>query len=121
MCPRRNGDAILALFLGTLDKPASPAAFYRVWTFGEAFFKVFGRPPGAETLAHVLEHHSDDGSYRVALPERGAVGVLHSKPFDDFALTIAWDMADTASGPKPCLKRTCKGLVGATGFEPVTL
>lgn len=101
MCPRRDMHAILEVFLGPMDKPVSPAAFYRAWTFGEAYFKAFGELPGAQSLGRVIEHHADAGLYRVDRSETTAVGVLHSKPFDDFALTIVWEMVDTAGTPTP--------------------
>ena len=97
MCPRRNGRAILAFFLGPLEKSVSPAAFYRTWTFGEAYFKVFGHLPDAERFARVREDHADEAVYKVETLGGAAVGVWHSKPFDDFALTIVWKIADMAS------------------------
>lgn len=109
MCPRRDTHGILEVFLGPIHKPVSPAAFYRAWTFGEAYFKAFGELPGAESLARVIEHHADEGLYRVARRENAPVGVLHSKPFDDFALTIVWELADNtgAAGANVVTSKSC--------------
>jgi phosphopantetheinyl transferase len=71
-------------------RPASLPGFYRAWTFGEAYFKAFGSPPGKETLAHVIEHHAGNGSYRLRHRENGAIGVLHSEVNGEFALTLVW-------------------------------
>lgn len=90
MCSRRNTPAILELYLGTTAEPASLPGFYRAWTFGEAYFKAFGSPPGKETLAHVIEHHAGNGSYRLRHRENGAIGVLHSEVNGEFALTLVW-------------------------------
>lgn len=95
ICSRRNIQAILEAFLGPLDETVSPAAFYRVWTFGEAYFKAFGILPEAEILDRVFRHHSGEGLYRADHHKSPGVGVLHSKPFDDFSLTITWELDDT--------------------------
>lgn len=106
MCPRRDIQSIIEAFVGPMDKPVTPAAFYRAWTYGEAHFKAFGTLPDAESIERVMERHADEGVYRVPGPESAAVGVMHSKPFEDFALTIVWEMTDRAGGenrPPACL------------------
>ncbi len=115
MCPRRNIQAILEAFLGPVDEPVSPAAFYRVWTFGEAYFKAFGELPAAEILGRVLEHHAWEGMYRVDRPESADVGVLHSEPFDDFSLTIVWELADIAGLPNQTPARLLHDQLGDSG------
>ena len=120
MCPRRNTGAILEVFLAPMDNPVSLSAFYRVWTFGEAYFKAFGRLPGSEALSQVIDVHAgdgtSDGAYRVDCRKNGAAGVLHSVPFDDFALTIVWEMPDIAGRAPPDypLGRTPECLVRRT-------
>lgn len=105
MCLRRDTSAILDVFLGPQEKPVSLAAFYRAWTFGEAYFKAFGRLPGSEALWRVIDVHAgdgaSDGAYRVDCGKNGAAGVLHCVPFDDFALTIVWEMPDVAGRAPP--------------------
>lgn len=115
ICPRRDIHGIFESFFGPMVKPVSPAAFYRAWTFGEAYFKAFGRLPDTENFARVVEHHADEGAYRVEFPESAAFGVLHSKPFDDFALTIVWEMADIASARGQTPTRILLGGFDGTG------
>ncbi len=115
MCPKRNTGAILEVFLGPMDKPVSRVAFYRAWTFGEAYFKAFGRLPGAESLARIVEHHVDDGLYRIERRENAAVGVLHSKPFQNFSLSIVWEMADIASATNQSPARILRGGLDGAG------
>jgi phosphopantetheinyl transferase len=101
MCLKRDTSAILDVFLGPQEKPVSLAAFYRAWTFGEAYLKAFGRLPGAKRLARVLNHHADEGTYRIDCGKNAVAGVLHCVPFDDFTLTIVWEMPDIAGRAPP--------------------
>ena len=99
MCPRRDMHAMLEAFLGPMHKRMPPAVCYRVWTFGEAYFKAFGSLPGGKILGHVIDRPPDDGLYQLVRPVGAAVGVLHSQPFNEFALTVVWDMAEIAGAP----------------------
>lgn len=91
MCPRRDIHAILGMFLGPVDNTVAPAALYKAWTFGEAYFKAFGELPDAESLARAVEHHADNGLYHVDRPDCPAIGIFHSEPLDNFALTLVWE------------------------------
>ncbi len=115
ICPRRDIHGIFESFFGPMVKPVSPTAFYRAWTFGEAYFKALGRLPDTKTIARVVEHHSDEGLHRVQLSESAAVGALHSRLLDDFALTIVWQVADIASARDPTPNRILLGGFDRTG------
>lgn len=86
MAPNRPFDAIAEMFLPPSSRPMDILAFYRGWTFFEAYYKAFQHFP-AEALVHALVAHARDGD--VLRLEDGAC-LTQFCVADDFRACIVW-------------------------------
>jgi hypothetical protein len=94
--PDRPFDAIAGLFVDVAGRTIGIDAFYRAWTFGEAYFKAFQRQAGAAELDQILDLPADSAG-PIAL---GADGIwTWQRPLGDaFQMSLVWRTA----GNEPC-------------------
>jgi len=89
MAPDRPYSQIAQAFLGEQDKELDAPAFYRGWTFYEAYYKAFQRFPGAPLVRTVIKHTRDDSPLHLD----GGIGALLRCVEGDFQLCIVWQHA----------------------------
>jgi hypothetical protein len=91
--PDRPFEAIAGLYLDVAGASIGADAFYRAWTFGEAYFKAFQKDPGPSALRQILARSSAD-------PVRlGADGPwVYQRPLgDDYQMTLVWQTRNNGS------------------------
>jgi phosphopantetheinyl transferase len=84
MDPARRMPTIAAHFLGQAPDDLTPEQFYRGWTFGEAWFKVFGANPPLDLIRIAGANRS--GS-TIAV---GPAWLLQTLPAPGFVLSLVW-------------------------------
>jgi hypothetical protein len=81
--PRRRMAAITEHYLGAAEA-VTPEQFFRGWTFGEAWFKAFGRDPEPELIRIAGGNRSDEP---VVV---GEAWLLQSLPEPGFVMSLVW-------------------------------
>ncbi len=80
---RRRMGAITEHYLGSAEA-VTPEQFFRGWTFGEAWFKAFGRDPEPDLIRIAGGNTSDEP---VAV---GGAWLLQSLPEPGFVMSLIW-------------------------------
>lgn len=80
---RRRIAAIAEHYLGAAEA-VTPEQFFRGWTFGEAWFKAFGRDPEPDLIRIAGGNRSDEP---VAV---GEAWLLQSLPEPGFVMSLVW-------------------------------
>ena len=86
MAPNRPFDALGRSFLTFAPTPLGMDAFYRCWTFGEAYFKAFQRLPTTTIMQEFIGHVKHTGVFRLT----GDVYVMQKVYNDLFRLCLVW-------------------------------
>lgn len=77
-------------FLGDTKKAIGVADFYRGWTFYEAFFKAFQRPPSPARVLELIERGDIQSVHRFG----DGTKVLQHRVADAFQLSLVWASDD---------------------------
>jgi hypothetical protein len=86
MCPDRSFAAIADLFLDSAPAQIGAAEFYRGWTFSEAWFKAFQRPPPERDLRAIVTRPACNDVQH--LPE--GAELLQLVVAGEFQLSLVW-------------------------------
>lgn len=97
MAPHRDTEKILEVLCG-ISRPSLPSdAFYRAWTFYEAYFKACGTIADAEILDRVIDTASTDPFFLQTPGRRSWIGVIQSIWECEFMLSVVWMLPQTPS------------------------
>jgi hypothetical protein len=94
MNPDRPFAEIAGTILPSVPSHVGGAAFYRGWTFGEAYFKAFQRPPPEDVLFNFAFGGAPDGIHRLV----DGVRALTHRIAEVFQLCVVW----RADGDQEC-------------------
>lgn len=88
--PARPVAVIARDFLGDVGKAIGVADFYRGWTFYEAFFKAFQRPPSSARVLELIERPDTPSIHCLG----DGIKVLQHRVADAFQLSLVWSGND---------------------------
>ncbi|MEJ0058676.1 MAG: hypothetical protein WDM79_03370 [Terricaulis sp.] len=97
-CDAGRDLAGLSRYLLGADAALHVAAFYRLWTFHEAYFKAFGVASDRALRRAVLEARAPLGE---PVEVASGVRVMHAAPVDGFVLSWVW--SDDNAPPLACM------------------
>jgi len=89
MAPERPFTTVALGYLGTAAAGVAVSDFYRAWTFYEAFFKAFQRPPAPAAIEETLS-----SSARSVCQLRDGTRVIQHCVADGFQLSLVWSGGD---------------------------
>jgi hypothetical protein len=77
----------IASYLQWEDRdPVTQEAFYRGWTFAEAYYKAFQRLPEKSLAVRAMK----EGANGRTIQMEGGIGVFQTRVFQDFQLSLVW-------------------------------
>ncbi len=86
MAPGRPFAAIMRSFAPSLPAAIDGEAFYRAWTFLEAYYKAFQRWPDENDIKQVLNKGASEGPWQIATGTQ----LLQRQVAGSFQLTLVW-------------------------------
>jgi hypothetical protein len=101
MAEGRPFRAILSHFAQTLPETVDSPAFYRGWTFLEAYFKAFQRYPAPADLSTAITRPSSEAVWLT----QDAASVLQHRIGDAFSLSLVWNNPNEST-PKGALQQS---------------